>query len=251
MSDEARAAVYAPFKTFLTSLEALEQGLPDKIDPSVWQSLSGGTRNQLWSAYKFLGLIDDDGLVQTALQEIVTQRDKRDELLRNLLLERYAKVVEQAKKNGSQASFDDAMREYNVQGETLEKAIRFYLQAAAQLSLPISPHWKKKAGTASSSRKSSKKAKPPKPKDSGGAETQHQETPRGGESTDGDEKIVTLRSGGSLTLSASVAITKLSKEDRQLVFDLIDRMQEYEDEPKKAGAKVDGRNVPAVIEQQA
>jgi hypothetical protein len=39
---------------------------------------------------------------------------------------------------------------------------------------------------------------------------------------------VQLKSGGSLTLAASIDLFSLSAEDRAFVFGLIDRLQDYE-----------------------
>lgn len=47
--------------------------------------------------------------------------------------------------------------------------------------------------------------------------------------TRGDERTITLRGGGTLTLSISVEILKLRGEDRVFVFDLIDKLADYEE----------------------
>lgn len=38
---------YAPFKTFLSAIQALEHGVPDTIDRTVWPSFSGVMQSQL------------------------------------------------------------------------------------------------------------------------------------------------------------------------------------------------------------
>ena len=44
----------------------------------------------------------------------------------------------------------------------------------------------------------------------------------------GDSRTVTLRGGGTLTLTVSASFLSLSADDRALLFDLIDRLTAYE-----------------------
>jgi hypothetical protein len=46
-------------------------------------------------------------------------------------------------------------------------------------------------------------------------------------SSGGDTQTIELRSGGSVTFTADVSVVTLSREDRQFVFDIIDRLQAY------------------------
>jgi hypothetical protein len=46
----------------------------------------------------------------------------------------------------------------------------------------------------------------------------------------GSSRSVTLKSGGSLTLHVSADLLSLAGEDRKFVFDLIDKLEEYEKE---------------------
>jgi hypothetical protein len=41
-------------------------------------------------------------------------------------------------------------------------------------------------------------------------------------------KSIRLRTGGTLTLTASLDLFSLGAEDRAFVFDLIDRLQQYD-----------------------
>jgi hypothetical protein len=47
----------------------------------------------------------------------------------------------------------------------------------------------------------------------------------------GTQRVVSLKSGGTLTLSASIDLFKMSSSDRTFVFGLIDKLDEYEKEP--------------------
>lgn len=48
-----------------------------------------------------------------------------------------------------------------------------------------------------------------------------------------ESRTINLQSGGTLTLTAEVHFTSLSPEDRKLVFELMDRFDEYSKATKK------------------
>ena len=142
-----------------------------------------------------------------------------------VIADAYSAVVELADQNASQKDFEDAMREYGVQGTTLDKAVRFYLQAAEAVGLLTSPHWKKtKAVRTGGTKKRAKKGK----KADGAKRDDKPETPQNGRRP--DMIAVDLKSGGKVTLDVTaVALTQLSKDDREFVIDLIDKMRGYSD----------------------
>jgi hypothetical protein len=102
------------------------------------------------------------------------------------------------------------MRQYGLSGATHNKALSFFLQAAQFAGMPLSVLLKAKTRTAAFGHKRAAPA---------AAAT---ETPAA------LSKTVRLRSGGTLTVTASLDLFSLGGEDRKLVFDLIDRLQEYE-----------------------
>ena len=219
--DKKRTAAYVPFKTFQTALDTFREGIPPKIDASVWQSLSGGTRSQLLTAFKFLGLIDDEGVPSSDLQRLVdAEGDERKEALKETLERSYESILPLARANATATALSEAMNDLNVQGDTKDKAIRFYLQVSEFAGLPLSAHWKKpKARGPSGPRRARSGKRPP-------ADPGQTPTPQG---TEGDAKSVNLpESGGVVTLNVSAPITRLRGEERAFVFDLIDKMQDFE-----------------------
>jgi hypothetical protein len=201
---------YVPFKTFLTALDALEAGLPNQLDRSVWPSYSGAIQGQLLGAFRFLGLMDEGNCPTPALAELVSKRGARRELLRGLIESRYRTLVALDLTRTSPRQLDEALRQYGLSGATHKKALSFFLQAAQFAGMPLSVLLKAKTRTAAFGHKRAATAAPP-------------ETPAGALS-----KTVRLRSGGTLTVAASLDLFSLAGEDRKLVFDLIDRLQEYE-----------------------
>jgi hypothetical protein len=224
MEQEARRnfAPYVAFKTFLTALEVLAQGLPNQLDRSVWPTLSGGIQSQMLSAFRFLRLIDEKGTVQPILRALVEEQERRPANLATILEAQYPKIVALARENASPKQFEDAMGELSGQG-TLKKAITFFVPAAKYAGIPIPKSWqmRKKRGTGNTSRRRSAREK--QESKSGDLKqrsprTMHQE---------GATKIVALNSGGTVTLSIAVDLISLSVEDRKWLFELIDKLAAY------------------------
>ncbi len=112
----------------------------------------------------------------------------------------------------SPRQLDEALRQYGLSGATHKKALSFFLQAAQFAGMPLSVLLKAKTRTAAFGHKRASTAV-----------AAASETPAAALS-----KTVRLRSGGTLTVAASLDLFSLAGEDRKLVFDLIDRLQEYE-----------------------
>ncbi len=203
---------YVPFKTFLTALDALEASLPNQLDRSVWPSYSGAIQGQLLGAFRFLGLMDEGNCPTPALGELVTKRESRRDLLRALIERYYRPLVALDLTRTSPRQLDEAMRQYGLSGATHKKAISFFLQAAQFAGVPLSVLLRAKTRTAAFGHRRAAAATPaPAPENSAAL-----------------SKTVRLRGGGTLTLSASLDVFSLGGEDRKLVFDIIDRLQEYE-----------------------
>ena len=224
VQDEKKAAVYVAFRTFQTALEVLDQGLPPRIDTSVWPTLAGSVRGQLIPAFKFLGLIDAEKEVLPQLTRLIAAKeDERVPVLRRIMERSYPTIIEIGQTNASSRQLHEAMREYNVKGDTLDKAVRFYLKAAVYCGLPVSSLWKKRKRAR---RGGIRRKARPVPKEQLPLPSVPLAEP--------GMMAITLRSGGSVQLVVTVDVTKLSDDDRDFVFELIDKMHAYEEGPARA-----------------
>jgi hypothetical protein len=205
---------YVPFKTFLTALDALTRSLPNQLDRSVWPSYSGAIQGQLLGAFRFLGLMDESNCPSPALREILAKPESRRDLLRALLEGHYRPLVALDLTRTSPRQLDEAMREYGLSGATHKKALSFFLQMAQYAGLPLSVLLKAKTRTAAFGHR---RAAAPAPA------RQVDEAPASSVS-----KTVPLKTGGTVTVTASLDLFSLSADDRKFVFDLIDRLREYE-----------------------
>jgi hypothetical protein len=222
-SEQSRAPVYIPFKTFISAVDILEQGLPDPLDRSVWPSWSGGTQSQTLGAFKFLGLIDEKGKVQPSLHRLVDAKgENRKAVLKEIIEERYKDAIKLGESNSTFQQLQDLFRQYGVESGTLERVTRFFLEACEYTGLKCSVHWAKAKKTL--------RHQPKKDDDAREKEKHREPLESNGESETPKENVQTiqLKSGGTLSLSVVVDLISLSQEDREWLFKLIDQFKEYQ-----------------------
>ena len=216
-----KAPPYVPFKTFLSAIESLEQGVPNQIDRSVLSSCSGVVQGQLLASLKFLGLIDEQGVPQKVLHELVEMKESRKSNLGRILENAYSDIFALNLVKMSPKQLEDAIENYGVTRATLRKALAFFLKAARYAELPLSPLFKRKTRESSPRKKRNGSAQARRSQ----AETNPPAEPQSGQ---GETKTINLRSGGSLTLILSVKFIEMEQEDRNFVFDLLDKLRAYE-----------------------
>jgi len=219
---QVRAPVYIPFKTFLTAIETLEPGIPPILDRSVFPTFSGGLQSQVLGAFKFLGLIKDDGSVEPLLQKLVnTKGDERKAIYREIIRAKYTKAVELAEANASYGQLEDYFRNYNITGGTLYRVVRFFIDSCTYTGEKCSTHWAK-------AKKSPKRAIKREVPDE--AVNEH-ETPKNKDDNSsiaqGFLETVTLPDIGTITLSTSINPLKLKGKSREWFYQLVDKLGEY------------------------
>ena len=117
--------------------------------------MSGGTAYSLMSALKFLKLTDNDGVPQTLLRELVVASDEaRKPLIHQMLREAYPTLMDGplnlAEASGGQ--FEEHLREeYNIKGSTVDKVATFFIAAAEDAGIALSPHLRKRRASPSNS----------------------------------------------------------------------------------------------------
>ena len=107
---------YVPYRTFRTFLEFLSEGVPDRIDRSVWGSrFSGTSGSQLMTALKALGLIDTAGRPQRELERLaLAEGRERREAFRDMLRRSYGPVFELDLTRATKAQFHEAFRRFGA-----------------------------------------------------------------------------------------------------------------------------------------
>jgi hypothetical protein len=218
---------YLPYRTFLSSFDKLAEGVPPKIDRGIWKNQTGSVQSLIMGAYRFFGLIDDQSKPTKRLHDLVAHRDKPSELVKAILEEKYAEVIKHnlATMTESLISeyFEDA---FGVEGDTKRKCITFFLQAAKAVGMPLSTFLQSQVRVRTSGTKRRRR-------EDNGDEIEELEEEEPIQHA-GEAKTVELRSGGTLTLSASLKFFDMASDDRTFVFELLDKLRDYEQKVQKS-----------------
>jgi len=235
MPDESkRAAAYLPWATFKGALDQLSQGVPTRIDRSVFPGIAWNVQTQLFAGMRFLGLLRGEDEPTELLSDLVKgSEEERKAKLKKIIETSYAELIAIDLTKASRAHFEEKLGElYNAKGDTRVKAARFFVSAASFTGIPLSSFIQpagngnggKRRPASSRPRSATKKPAPPVPP-----------TPPQGEMSAGTSKTVSLVSGGTLTVSATRDFFALNAADRRFFNTIIDQLEAYESESKKNG----------------
>ena len=215
------SAPYLPYKTLLSSFEPFTQGLPPKVDRSLW-SQSGLTQGLIMNALRFFRLIDDDDRPTRLFHQVISKKgEERKAEIANLLRLNYPAVFEHDLMTMTPKMLDEILeKKYGVGGETKKKAATFFLQAAKDANIPLGNFLRDKIRNTSGPRK--------RRKSDTTVNTVTTKT-ESGLNTARTKTVALSNSGGMVTLTVDYDPFSLSKEDRDFVYELIDKLQQYED----------------------
>ena len=222
--DTVLPAPYLPFKTFLSSLEPFSQGIPPKIDRTLWNQ-SGFVQGLIMNAYRYFHLVDVNNKPSPEFQQLVKSKNEaRKAEIKKLLEIGYPEIVMMHDlATMTPKMLDELMDKYNVNGETKKKAITFFLQAAKFAEMPLSSFLTEKIRSTSGTRR-----RRPAMIGNGGIKITPNATSSG--LTAANTKRLCLASNGTVDMTISYDPFSISKDDRDFVFGLIDKLQQYENE---------------------
>ena len=171
MAAETETTFQPPYMSWATFDSIIEQfravGLPGRIDRSVLPSRSGGDQSQFLRAASSFGFIDGNEAPTERFRRYVADQDARPEIMREVLREAYPSVVG-LPLDATPQMLTDQFRSFGIEGDTVRKAIAFYLNAARFAELEISPHFKatrpgaggRRSGKRAATRKTPEKQEP-------------------------------------------------------------------------------------------
>lgn len=134
------------YKTFTNFLDTFKDTpIPSHIDKGVLpSSMSGGNQAYLTSALKFFGLISDSGETQEDFRTLVQiADDERIAVWRNILTSAYDFLLREVNiESATTRIVADKFKEQEMSGDTIRKAMTFFVYAAKDAGLSVSPHIK-------------------------------------------------------------------------------------------------------------
>ncbi len=239
--DVAMPPPYVSFSTFRTLREWLgDEGVPLRFDRSFWESkFSGSTGTQLVAALRFLGLLDREQPQQGMERMAEATTAEWRFLLAELLHDSYTAVPFDELPRATPAMVRGWFRAYPVDGHTLRKAISFFVSAAKEADLPMSNGVRKMA----KGRPARQPAPPPQDRVEARRTQATSTDPRPVAATpaasvpggSANQTVVSLESGGTVTLSVAVDLFQISESDRKFVLSLIDLTKGYATETVQSG----------------
>lgn len=136
-----------PFKTYIAFIERLHStAVPPMIDGSLLHTMSGSMKSQLLSSLRFLNLIDLQNNVQESMHDLIKsyKSDTWSSSLKEVVAIAYSDAIVNVNiDSGTALQLDDAFKKnYSIDGQVLEKAVRFYLAALDECGIKYSPHFK-------------------------------------------------------------------------------------------------------------
>ena len=133
---------YVSFKTFQTFLEFLSEGMPNRIDRSVWlNKFSGSNGTQIMTAIKFFNLIDKDGAPNDDFRNLVSRDlDLQKKIYRKLLYKFYSPIFNLDLTSSTKPQLRESFRSFGTKEGVIVKCESFFIQAAKYSNIMLSSH---------------------------------------------------------------------------------------------------------------
>jgi hypothetical protein len=230
------APPYVAYRTFKNFTDSLRVAMPSRIDRSVMHTMSGAAQSHVMAALKSMDLVSRQGIPTERFKNLVQMEgDQQKSILKESIRVGFPFLFD-GSIDLSTATGKQLLEKFEhtpLSGNTLRRSVAFFLAAGKDAGMGLSPYFEKihsRTGAAPTKRSSPPANGKVIPYIDGVAETDDEESSE-------EEKrpplaieslTVKLKSGGSITLTASTSFIKMSADDRNFVFDIIDRLQKYE-----------------------
>lgn len=146
MNDKTLKPPYSTYKSFRGLIDDELRShpiMPSVIDRSFLSKRSGSEQSALIATLKWFDLIDDEGTPTTLLRNYVAAgEDAGKELFTKMVKDSYSAVTDGtfALESATTNMLADKFRDYGISGSTLTKSISFFLSAAKDAGINVSPH---------------------------------------------------------------------------------------------------------------
>lgn len=142
---QQRTPPIIPLSTLQNFLDPFEEDtIPTQIDKSIMTKLPWGSQTSLISALKYLDFISDDNVPGPLLTEYVTtDKDSRGPLWNRILKSKYAFLLDAVDIGRTTTEIVVAkFKAQGLNGDSIRKAMTFFLHAAKIAGIQVSPHVK-------------------------------------------------------------------------------------------------------------
>ncbi|TVT61016.1 MAG: hypothetical protein FHK80_00345 [Azoarcus sp. PHD] len=152
MNDRIAKPPYTSYRSFENLIKEFRdhEVLPDVIDRSYLSKRSGSEQSALIATLKWFGLVDEASAPTNRLRDYVAADDAQSKvLLKEMVVGAYSLMTDDAfnLRGATTAQMADRFRQYEISGSTLTKSVGFFLAAAKDAGISVSPHVKPPAAT--------------------------------------------------------------------------------------------------------
>lgn len=174
---------YMSYKTLRNFLESLKaSGVPGRIDRSfVPTSMSGQNQVYLLATLRFFRLISETGHPESALELLVTlEGSERVGHWHKIFTDAYKPIIQDVDiTRATTRMIEEKFKENGLSGDSVRKAITFFIHAAKDADIKVSPHVKAYGVSSNRAQRGRRPANRPDetPADDNGRERKSGETP--------------------------------------------------------------------------
>jgi hypothetical protein len=136
---------YGPYRTYRNYVDGLRSGMPQRIDRSVLGTMSGAAQSQLIGTLRYFDFIKADGTPTDKLRIfVVLDKPEQETVFREILTISYRFLFSESidLQSATPAILNDAFTKAGASGDTVRKAVVFFLLAARDAAMPLSPFLK-------------------------------------------------------------------------------------------------------------
>lgn len=147
MSEKIVKPPYSTYRSFTGLIDELcgYDVMPAVIDRGLLSKRSGSEQSALIATMKWFGLIDENGAPTQLLRDyIAADEETAPTMLNQMVRQSYSAVTDGtfALESATTNMLAEKFREYEISGSTLSKSISFFLSAAKDGGIVVSPHAK-------------------------------------------------------------------------------------------------------------
>lgn len=159
MNDKMLKPPYTSYRSFQNLISELReyfrthQMVPAVIDRSLLSKRSGSEQSALIAALKWFELVTDNGTPTQLLHDYVEVDEGASAPMLKAMVEKSYSLITDGKFDIRRATTNqmaEQFRQYDISGSTLYKCIGFFLAAAKEAGIPVSPLVKAPVASASS-----------------------------------------------------------------------------------------------------
>ncbi|MGI4900732.1 MAG: hypothetical protein ACRYG5_03570 [Janthinobacterium lividum] len=139
---------YGSYRSLVTFFNSRRDDghITDVVDRSLMRNFSGSTANELLATLRFFKMINEKGVPAQRYKAVVTADDgARKELMQQILRDSYPFIFAAPGFDVERATADQVATQFRAQGisgSTLSRAVAFFLAAAEDAGVKVSPHIK-------------------------------------------------------------------------------------------------------------